>query len=150
MHLKGTNQRGRVRARCRAATGPDPELAAELTAEQAQLAQDRLLERIGESAALCRQLEARLRRDPAPELETIIKLYRVLVLTLSTELRAAPQLRHLVLALMRPVMEWARLEQKHKSCEAARRAAQPDEPGDRARALRPATLEKIEHDLTLF
>jgi hypothetical protein len=145
MNQKRPKRRAQHSARRPTRATAKAESEAELTPEQARHAQEWLLERIGQGAALCRDLEERLRENPAPELETIIKLYRMLVLTLSAEVRAVPELRHLVTALMRPIMEWARLEQKR-----AERAARPDEQRERDRALRPATMEKIEDALTLF
>ncbi|HZR19144.1 MAG TPA: hypothetical protein VFE51_17790 [Verrucomicrobiae bacterium] len=148
MSYQRTNQRGRKRAK-EAPARSEREPAPELTPEEAQRAQEWLLERIGQGAALCRELETRLRQDPAPELETIIKLYRILVLTLSAEVRAVPELRHVVTALMRPVMEWARLEEKRKDREREEHIERPEQ-SDRERALRPITVEKIEDDLALF
>jgi hypothetical protein len=149
MNYQRTNQRGRkvaIGSPGRSKREPAPEL----TPEEAQRAQEWLLERIGQGAALCRELETRLRQDPAPEIETIIKLYRILVLTLSAEVRAVPELRHLVTALMRPVMEWARIEEKRKDREQEQHRAQPQEQTDHERALRPKTVEKIEDGLSLF
>ena len=129
-----------------------PELSPEQITEN-------FLERIAQGAELCRKIETQLRQHPAPELETIIKWYRLLVLRLSAEVQAVPELRHLLSALMRPVMEWARLEEKrkdrdsaeqrHREETAARNGARSGQ-ADRDRALQPETLERIERELTLF
>src|SRR5438874_151202 len=89
----------------------------ELSREEARQVQEHLLEQIAQGASLCRELEEQLRKHPAPELETIIKIYRVLVLKLSAEVQAVPELRQLISALLRPVMDWARLEEKRKDRE---------------------------------
>ena len=134
--------------------------APEFRAEDARRLQESLLERIAQGATLCRELEAQLRQHPAPELETIIKLYRVLLLRLSAEVQAVPDLRHLVSTLMKPVMDWARLEEKRKDREwveqqardsaAARQAKRNGENGHADHAISPETLKKIERELKLF
>jgi hypothetical protein len=125
--------------------------------EEAHRLEEELLERLAQGARLCQELESKLRQDPAPELETILKLHRVLVLRLSAEAQARPEMLSLVSALMKPLLDWARIEEKRKDRELAEQkyreqAAQRKEkeqsgPGE---ALTPATLEKIEHELNLF
>jgi len=118
--------------------------------------EESLLERIAEGAQLCRDIEEQLREHPAPELETIIKMYRTLVLRLSAEAPAVPELRHLVSTFIKPVLDWARLEEKRKDRELAeqrrREAAQQKtaQAGANGSALKPETLEEIEHELHLF
>jgi hypothetical protein len=134
--------------------------APEFSAEHARQLQESLLARIAQGATLCRELEAQLGQHPAPELETIIKLYRVLLLKLSAEVQAVPDLRHLVSTLMKPVMDWARLEEKRKDREwveqqaresaAARQAKRNGENGHADNALSSETLKKIERELKLF
>ena len=128
--------------------------APEFSAEHTRQLQESLLARIAQGAVLCRELDAQLRQHPAPELETIIKLYRVLLLKLSAEVQAVPDLRHLVSTLIKPVMDWARLEEKRKDREwveqQARRAKRNGETGHADHALRSETLTKIERELKLF
>lgn len=134
--------------------------APEFSADHARQLQESLLARIAQGAAWCRELDAQLRQHPAPELEIIIKLYRVLLLKLSAEVQAVPDLRHLVTTLMKPVMDWARLEEKRKDREwveqqardsaAARQAKRNGETGPEDHALRSETLTKIERELKLF
>ena len=131
-----------------------------LSPEEAQQVQEHLLEQIAQGANHCRELEAQLRKHPAPELETIIKTYRVLVLKLSAQVQAAPELRHLITTLFKPVMDWARLEekrkdrelaeQKHREEAAARLAAKAGQQKNSGDALNAETLEMIEHELHLF
>jgi hypothetical protein len=45
---------------------------------------EQLLDRITSGASQVREVEERFKNNPAPELETVIKLYRVLILQLST------------------------------------------------------------------
>jgi hypothetical protein len=126
--------------------------------EDAQQLQERLLAQIATGAVECQEIENQLRQHAAPELETIIKLHRVLVLKLSAESQAVPEVLHLVGTLMKPVMDWARLEEKRKDRDLAQRkyrdqlAAQKAATEDRepSGALRPETLQKIEHELKLF
>jgi hypothetical protein len=129
-------------------TGEAPE---RLTPERAQALQETLLERIAEGAKMCREFQEQLRQHPAPDLETLIKLHRVLVLTLSADAQASPALLPLITALMKPVMDWARLEEKRKDRELAAARLAAKEGHDRsAGALRPETIEKIEHELHLL
>lgn len=124
--------------------------------------QQKLLSQIRRGAALCREIERNLTGNPAPELETLIKLFRVIILKLSLEANAAPDLLKLVNDLMKPVLDWARLEEKRKEREfaehkyqeqtaaqqAAREKAKNDASGENA--LSPQTLERIERELKLF
>lgn len=129
-------------------------LVEDLSPEEAQA---RLLDRMTHAAKLCHEVEALLRKEPGPELETIIQLHRVLVLKLSAEAQGAPELLKLVNILMKPLMDWARLEESRKERELAekkyadeletQKTAEERGPGQ---ALRPVTLEKIEHELHLF
>jgi len=131
----------------------------ELSPEQAQRLQECLLERIAESARFCREIEKQLRQHPAPELETIIHLYRMLILKLGTQLQAAPELLETVGSLIKPVMDWARIEeqradrelarQKHLDQLAAQQAKEKEKPGA-GQALTDQTRRKIERELTLF
>jgi hypothetical protein len=119
--------------------------------------QELLLERLFEGGKLCREVESRLRQCPSPELETIIKLCRVLVLGLSAEAQTSPERFNFVAALMKPVLEWAHLEEKRKLRELAEQkyhdqAALQKAKGERkaGASLSPETLKKIEHELKLF
>ena len=53
--------------------------------------QKKLLGQITTGAKQCREVEAEFAKNPAPELETLIKLHRVLILQLSTQGNAAPE-----------------------------------------------------------
>lgn len=120
--------------------------------------QQTLLDQIGAGAALCAEIERRLAGNPAPGLDTLIKLYRVIILKLSVEANVAPGLLKLVNDLMKPVIDWARLEEKRKEREFAelkhrdQLAQAAAEKAGRAsdKALTPETLKKIEHELKLF
>jgi hypothetical protein len=122
--------------------------------------QEKLLRQISEGAALCLKIEGRLAGNPAPELETLIKLCRIIILKLSVEANVAPELLKLVNDLMKPVLDWARLEEKRKEREfaeqryrdqaAAQEANREREKKEDESALTPETLEKIERELKLF
>ena len=130
----------------------------ELDQINSEEAQNLLLDRMAQGAKLCKEVETLLRGGPGPELETILRLHRVLVLKLSAEAQGAPKLLRLSNLLMKPLMDWARLEesrkqrelaeQKYRDERAALEAAQEKEQP--SRALHPDTLEKIEHELRLF
>jgi hypothetical protein len=124
--------------------------------------QETLLNQISRGAALCAEVERCLAGNPAPELETLIKLFRVIILKLSVEANVAPELLKLVNDLMKPVLDWARLEEKRKEREfterkyreqAAAQAANREKEkkdADGENALTSETLEKIERELKLF
>lgn len=131
-----------------------------LSPEQAHQLQECLLERIAESARLCREIEKQLHQYPSPEMETIIHLYRMLILKLVAQLQVAPELLDVVGALMKPVMDWARIEeqradrelarQKHLDQLAAQQAAKEKEKPGSSKALCDETHRKIERELNLF
>ena len=152
------HSRVRSRRRPARATAADWRAQEELDQIGPEEAQKVLLDRMAQGAKLCKEVETRLRGGPSPELETILRLHRVLVLKLSAEAQGAPELLRLANLLMKPLMDWARLEesrkqrelaeQKYRDERAAREAAQEKEQP--SRALQPDTLEKIEHELRLF
>ncbi len=126
--------------------------------ETRQQLQEALLAQVSQSGTLCSELERELSRNPPPELETLIALHRVLVLKLSLEANVSPAVFRALGDLMKPVMEWARLQEKRKdrelaerkhrdSVEARKAAAGERREGD---ALTPETLQKIQSELKLF
>jgi len=127
---------------------PEPLDAAEI--------QERLLDQIADGAKLLKAIEPQLRAHPAPAIDTIIQLYRVLVLKISGEVQDHPQLLALLNSLNRSVMDWERLEEKRKDRELEQQryreqqAARQKEQPSRAGALHPETVEKIERELQLF
>ena len=120
--------------------------------------QEKLLEQISYGTSLCAQIERQLAAHPAPELETLIKLYRVIILKLSLEADVAPELLNLANDLMKPVIDWARLEEKRKEREFAEKRRHDElAAGEQSRrvaegenALTAETLQKIERELKLF
>src|SRR5947209_19784942 len=64
-----------------------------------------LLAQIGEGARHCKAIEAEFGKNPPPELETLIKLHRVIVLRLSSQEETERENIGLVTALVRPAME---------------------------------------------
>jgi hypothetical protein len=136
-----------------------PEEAAPINREQLQA---ELLSQITHGARLCADVETKLSQNPAPELETLIKLYRVLILKFSLEAEVAPALFRLANDLMKPVLDWARLQEKRKERELAEQKyrdlveAQKVDREQRARAesgadgLTPQTVEKIHSELSLL
>ncbi|HYG36404.1 MAG TPA: hypothetical protein VEC99_16540, partial [Clostridia bacterium] len=83
----------------------------QLTPEQLQKI---VLKQITEGAGLCKEMERALQGNPAPELETLLKLHRVLILKYSLEAEVKPEQLSFVKDLMKPVMDWARLEEERK------------------------------------
>jgi hypothetical protein len=79
---------------------------------QAARQEEELLRQIASGAAQHKAVEAEFARHPAPELETIIKLHRVLIMKLSTQANAEPDLLETLGRLMKPVLEFAKLNEK--------------------------------------
>ena len=125
---------------------------------EAQELQERLLAQIAQGGKLCQEVEGELSQHRCPELETIIKLHRVLVLRLSGEAEAIPDHFKLVSSLMKPLMEWAQLEERRKQRELAEQKYRDELAAQQAAAqaqeslkvLTPQTLERIERELKLF
>ena len=121
-----------------------------------------LLEQIAEGARHCEEVEKEFGKNPPPELETLIKLHRLTILQLSAQKNADRETISLVTALMRPVMEWARLEEKRRERELAEQKYRDQVEAQEAAAerekraaneeggLSPETLEKIERELRLM
>src|ERR1043166_284944 len=113
-----------------------------------------LLAQIAEGARHCKAIEAEFGKNPPPELETLIKVHRVMVLQLSSQKETDRETIGLVTALMRPVMEWARLQEKRKERELAeekyRAQAEAQKAAKSEGGLSPETLEKIERELRLM
>jgi|SRR5579859_3330813 len=72
---------------------------------QARL-QKQLLAQISTGARQCREVEKQFGKNPAPELETLIKLHRVLILQLSTQGNADPKFLALANNLLQTAMEY--------------------------------------------
>ena len=119
-----------------------------------------LLARFAEVGADCRELERLFGANPPPELETLLKLHRVLALKFSLGAETSPDLLKYVKELMTPVMEWARLQEKRKDRELAERkhreqlelqkSAREVREGGGVDALTPETLSRIERELNLL
>ncbi len=124
----------------------------------AESRQQELLERIAAGAQECQELERLFGQHPPPELELLLKLHRVLILKFTLEAEGAPEMIKLVKDLMRPVVDWAQVqeqrrrrelaEQKYRD-EAAARKATALRPGQ-DEGLRPETLKQIERELKLL
>lgn len=120
----------------------------------------RMLERFEEGAKICRRIEEQLRSRPVPEMESVIRLHRVLVLKLSVEAEGAPELFQLVNTLMQPLLSWERLAETRKTRELAEQKYQDHRAEEKAeeekanrgpnQGLSPETLETIERELNLF
>ena len=117
--------------------------------------QEQLLVQIAYAASHCAGIERAFGENPPPQLETLIKVYRVLILKLSAEAQANQDQFKLAISLMKPVLDWERFEDARRQREradekerATQRAARNREAGEDA--LRPETLEQIERELSLL
>lgn len=83
-----------------------------LSSARSRKLQAQLLGQIASGARQCQEVEKQFGKNPAPELETLIKLQRVLILNLSTQASADPELLKLVATTFSSVMESERLKIK--------------------------------------
>ena len=119
--------------------------------------EEQLLERLEEAADRCAELERHFDTHPPPEIEFLIKLHRAKVLKLSLQ-PTSPVMVKLITDLMKPILDWARLEEKRKDRELAerkyhdqsdaRKTAEAEAAGENA--LSPETLARIERELNLL
>jgi hypothetical protein len=79
---------------------------------QEERLQERLLANIASGARQVKEIEGQFEKSPPPEVETIIKLQRVLIMQLSTQAQANPELIALVAKLTKPSLEYAKLIEK--------------------------------------
>jgi hypothetical protein len=79
--------------------------------------QDELLRDIAESAKDCAEIEAAFAKNPAPAIKLLIKLNRLTALRLNKEGRMDPGLVRLMTVVMKPVLDWARLEEQRRARE---------------------------------
>jgi hypothetical protein len=123
---------------------------------------EKLLEQIALSAKQCQELERQFGQSPPPELETLIKLHRVLLFRLSTGADKATSLLRAVTDLMKPLLSWAGLEEKRRERDlaerkyrdqvAAHKAAIERElaAGKASGGINPETQERLERALRLL
>jgi hypothetical protein len=159
-HAANKPPRSRSRSRNRIGTAA-PALEGSRDDVRGQV-QEELLAQITHGGRLCVEIEKQFGENPAPELETLIKLYRVLILKFSLEAQVAPELFRLVTDLMRPVMEWARLQEKRRERELAEQKyrdqvrtqkanqAKEQQAQSGEAALTSETIEKIQRELKLM
>lgn len=76
------------------------------SARQNRRLQEQLLGRIASGARQCKEVETQFGENPAPALDTLIKLHRVLVLQLSTQASVDPKLIAKADMMLRTVMEF--------------------------------------------
>lgn len=128
---------------------------------QSMRQEEMLLAQITNGARQCKEVEAQFAGNPAPEMETLIKLHRVLILKLSTQAAADPEALELVGRLMKPTMEFAKLQEKRRELElqeqkyrdqvAERKAAIEAEIGKaKTGGITAETIERIEKELKLL
>ncbi len=78
---------------------------------QSAMQEEQLLKQIASGAQQCKEVEKQFAESPAPEFDTLIRLHRVLILKLSTQGHADPEMLELVNRMMKPVLVFARLQQ---------------------------------------
>ena len=116
-----------------------------------------MLAQIEQSAQHRAELEQKLKACPAPDLPLLIALHRVCLLRIYLQAGTDPQQLKVALDLSRPVIEWARLQEKQRENALAERkhrdtlkARKQEEKAKPRQALTQQTLEEIERELNLF
>lgn len=103
-------------------------LSAFLSSQRQARLQTGLLAQIASGSRQIKEVEAQFAKNPAPELESLIKLHRVLIFKLSTEGNADPELLKLADQLTRTAMEYVsgktKSAQKERELEQAERKLQ--------------------------
>lgn len=87
---------------------------------EASRLQERLLGQITSGARQCKEVERAFAGNPAPELETIVKLHRVLAMQLATAGVADPALLEMAERSTRLVLEFAKVEDKRSQLALSR------------------------------
>jgi len=95
-------------------------LSVYLQRQRSQSMRMELLSQISTGAQQAKEVEAAFGKNPAPEMNTLIKLHRVLILKLSTQGNADPKLLDLVTALTKAAMDYERLGLKREELELTR------------------------------
>lgn len=136
-----------------------------LESSRSRLLQEKLLAQITSGAQQCAAVEKQFGKNPAPELETLIKLQRVLILNLSTQANADPELMKLVATSFSAVLDSERLRLKQSQIDLDQRKVVLMEKKaaayDRAQAalseaknskggITKETLKRIESELKLL
>lgn len=100
-------------------TASEPTVSRFLDARRNARWQDQLLINITSGAQQCAEVNKQFAKNPAPDLEALIKLLRVSILNLTTQAQANPELLKLVNELTRTVMEFVSGQTKamHKERE---------------------------------
>lgn len=81
------------------------------SARQQRAMEDQLLARVASGAQLSREIESRFARNAPPEVSTIIQLLQTIILQLGVQGTSDERLLLIASNLLRPVMEWQKLEQ---------------------------------------
>jgi DNA-binding phage protein len=92
-------------------------LSSWLSRERDRRQQARLLDQIASGAQQVREVEKQFSKNPAPELDTLIKLQRVILLSLSTQAGTDPSTLELIGNSFRAVMDSEKLKLKRQELE---------------------------------
>lgn len=91
-----------------------------LQSQRSQRQQSALLAQIASGARQCAEVEKSFGKNPAPELETLIKLQRVILLNLSTQASANPEMLELIGNSFKAVMDSEKLKLKREEITLAK------------------------------
>ena len=123
-----------------------------------QALEEQLLDQIESAGDQCRKLDRAFRKSPAPVIDTLLKVHRVLLLKLNNQANVDPKLIDLASSAFKPLFEWARIDMKKEELEDAKLERRNEADLKRAaeqrnatrEGLRPETLEQIEKELKLL
>lgn len=86
-------------------------------AEQDRQLQDQMLGRIASGSALNKRIDAEFANNPAPQIETLINLFKLIVQQLAVSGQINPKLLELLAPLMKPVMEFLKITEHARDRE---------------------------------
>ena len=81
------------------------------SARRSKIAEDKLIAQIATGAGTVKKVTRELEENPAPELETLIKLLRVLIMKFSAQANVEPAMIETLGMLLKPVLSWAKLQE---------------------------------------
>jgi len=117
-----------------------------------------VLTHISDSTRQWRKYEAAFDKNSSPPIEHLLKLLRVVLLELNSKVKPDAATLRLIPGLMRPLIQWNRLEEQRKRRRLTERARRQElatrkavEPASGTpKGLKPETLRLIEAELNLL
>lgn len=85
--------------------------------EQQRRSQTQMLERIAIGSQQCAEIEKQFGKNPPPEISTLIKIMRTLIMQLTVRGQTDPAMLKLATSLIKPVMDHLHIQEREKDRE---------------------------------